>query len=538
MAVIKKKGIDISKWQGNIDFNRVKKDGIEFAILRSSFRHTTDQKFFDYVKGCKESGIVIPGVYHFSYALSVAQAVSEAKYCIEQVELAGLSKDDIIIFFDFEYDTIKKAKESGVNLVKADCNAHTLAFCEYVEKQGYKAGIYTNLDFYKNWFDKNLFKKYVVWLADYSGDPDYDCLYQQYSSTGKVDGITGNVDMDYYYYREEEKQNDNTSEEIRFPRLPIVKQAQAWVGKKESDGSFKEIIDVYNTYLPHPRGVKMDYNTAWCACFWSALAIKCGYTEIIPIEISCGQLIELSKSMGIWVENDAFVPKPGDAILYDWDDSGIGDNTGWPDHIGVVESVDVSSGYIVAIEGNKNDAVGRRTISINGKYIRGFITPKYDCDSVSPSIPDSRLKTVDEVAHEVISGLWGNGQDRKDRLAAAGYDYSSVQERVNEILNGDSAKTENEQPQSQPTEKKVTSTCCAKGFNKNLAGTYVTTANLYLRNDAGTNKKALCLIPKNTEVKNYGYYTSFNGSKWLYIQVAIDGVLYTGFSSSVYLKKK
>ena len=81
----KVKGIDISKWQGDIDFAKVRNDGIEFAILRSSFRHTTDSKFFDYVKGCNEVGIPVVGVYHFSYALSVAQATSEAKYCIEQI---------------------------------------------------------------------------------------------------------------------------------------------------------------------------------------------------------------------------------------------------------------------------------------------------------------------------------------------------------------------------------------------------------------------------------------------------------------------
>lgn len=540
MAITKMKGIDVSKWQGDIDFNKVKNDGIEFVILRSSFRHTTDQKFLEYAKGFKEAGIPIAGVYHFSYALSVAQATSEARYCIEQVESAGLSKDEVIIFFDFEYDTIKKAKEAGVELTKADCNAHALAFCEYVEKQGYEAGIYTNLDFYKNWFDKKLFDQYYLWLADYSGDPDYDCVFHQYSSTGKVDGITGNVDLDYFYgLNDETHQDGGDSMEVRFPRSAMVAQAQKWVGKKESNGSFKEIIDVYNSYLPHPRGVKMDYKTAWCACFWSALAIKCGYTEIVPIEISCGQLINLAKSMGIWVENDAFVPQPGDAILYDWDDSGKGDNTGWPDHIGIIETVNKSSGYMVVIEGNYSDSVKRRTVSINGKYIRGFITPKYDCDWVEPPTVDESGKTIDEVAHEVISGKWGNGDERKNRLSAAGYDYAEVQAKVNAILNGSAVTpTTPEQPQTQPTQKKVTASCSAKSFNKNLAGTYVTTGDLYLRNDAGTNKKALCVIPKNTEVKNYGYYTLFNKTKWLYIQVAIDGVMYTGFSSSVYLKKK
>ena len=82
--------------------------------------------------------------------------------------------------------------------------------------------------------------------------------------------------------------------------------------------------------------------------------------------------------MGIWVENDAYVPDPGDAILYDWDDNGVGDCTGWPDHIGTVETVNRNTGVMTIIEGNFNDAVQRRTIKVNARYIRGYICPKYD----------------------------------------------------------------------------------------------------------------------------------------------------------------
>lgn len=160
-------------------------------------------------------------------------------------------------------------------------------------------------------------------------------------------------------------------------RNAVVSLAQSWVGKKESDGSYKSIIDIYNSYKgSFPRGTKMQYGWAWCACTWSALAIKLGYTDIMPIEISCHYLIEAAKKMGIWMENDAYTPKPGDAILYDWDDSGVGDNTGTPDHVGTVEKVEGS--LITVIEGNYSNAVKRRVLEVNGKYIRGYICPKYD----------------------------------------------------------------------------------------------------------------------------------------------------------------
>lgn len=216
-------------------------------------------------------------------------------------------------------------------------------------------------------------------------------------------------------------------------RSAVVALAQSWVGKNEADGSHKSIIDIYNQYLPHPRGYKLQYSDAWCAGTISALAIKLGYTDIIPVECSCYYMIEKAKAMGIWVENDAYAPKPADFILYDWDDSGAGDNAGNPDHIGTVESV--SGSTITVIEGNYSNAVKRRTMQVNGKYIRGYITPKYDTEG-TVSTPTATKKSVSEVAAEVIAGKWGNGDTRKSALEAAGYNYSEVQAAVNAKLSG------------------------------------------------------------------------------------------------------
>lgn len=317
-------------------------------------------------------------------------------------------------------------------------------------------------------------------------------------------------------------------------RSEVVKLATSWIGKKESDGSHKSIIDIYNTcpIAILPRGIYMQYNWAWCACTWSALAIALGYTDIMPIEISCGDLIKRAKDMGCWIENDGYIPFPGDAILYDWDDNGVGDNTGWPEHIGTIDYCNPESGYMTVIEGNYGNAVKKRTISINGKYIRGFIAPKYTDDVV---IYDSLGMTKDivTVAREVISGLWGNGAYRKEALERNGLNPVDVQKKVNEILN---SPAKNPVPTIDGS-KKIETSCYAKEKDSKLSGLYTTTADVYCRNDAGTNKKALCLIPKGTSVKCYGYYTTFNKMKWLLIQFSISGIKYTGFTSSVYLKK-
>lgn len=177
----------------------------------------------------------------------------------------------------------------------------------------------------------------------------------------------------------------------------IIEQAKSWFGCKESDGTHKKIIDVYNNHKPLARGYKVKYTDAWCATFVSACAIKCGYTDIIPTECGCSPMIQLFKNIGSWVENDAYVPKSGDIIFYDWQDSGIGDNTGVPDHVGIVEKV--SGSTITVIEGNKNNAVERRNIQVNGKFIRGYGVPKYDVETVPKSVLTSANDITWELNH-------------------------------------------------------------------------------------------------------------------------------------------
>lgn len=215
-------------------------------------------------------------------------------------------------------------------------------------------------------------------------------------------------------------------------RQAMVAKMQSWIGKNEADGSFREIIDIYNSHTPRARGYKLQYSDEWCAGTVSAAAIATGNTDAVPLEVSCHYMIEGAKAKGIWVENDGYVPQGGDIILYDWQDSGAGDNTGNPDHVGVVEYT--SGGVIHVIEGNKGRKVARRELSVNGRYIRGFIVPKYS-NNTAPgggSTP-SASGTIDELARRVIAGEFGSGDARKKAL---GDKYDAVQARVNEILNG------------------------------------------------------------------------------------------------------
>ena len=175
-----------------------------------------------------------------------------------------------------------------------------------------------------------------------------------------------------------------------------IKQMQSWVGKNKNDGSYKIIIDTYNKGMSKAvkkwgtRNIKMSYDWAWCACTVSAAAMAAGLDDVVPIEISCYYMIEVADKHGLWVENDAYVPTPGDLIIYDWEDDGKGDNTGVPNHIGMVEKCNGKT--ITVIEGNKNRAVGRRTLNVNGKYIRGFVVPKFGDEVVVPPTVNEEIK--------------------------------------------------------------------------------------------------------------------------------------------------
>lgn len=418
--MFKERGIDISTWQGDVDFNKVKASGIQFVILRSSYRQMTDGRFHGYVKAAKSAGIPILGVYHFSYALNVEQAKQEGAFCISQLEAAGLGKD-VIVFFDFEYDTLLKAKAAGVILGRAECNAHTKAFCEYVTSNGYRAGIYSNIDYYRNMFNRDLLDKYVFWLADWSGEAEYPCVFHQYTNKGVVDGIEGNVDMDYYFLEGEKNMGVTAND--------VLDVARGWLGFSEANGKFKEILNVYNSHKPLARGYAIKASDEWCDAFVSACAIRAGAVDLIGTEVGCENHIAIFKQKGIWIEDGTVKPKAGDVILFNWDDS-TQPNNGGADHIGYVEQV--YGNTIICIEGNKGEKVDRRTINIGWGYIRGFARPKYANEDTA--IKPNPVKSVDEIAAEVIRGAWGNGDARINAITAAGYDYSVVQKRVNELL--------------------------------------------------------------------------------------------------------
>lgn len=440
-----KQGIDISKWQGSVDFNKVKADGIQFCIFREGYRRAIDGQFVEYVKGAKAAGIPILGVYHFIY-VDGATIAENANACIANMKAAGLDPTDTWIFADLEYDTWTKA---GVKVTKALCTQYTKEFLDTLKAAGCKKlGIYSNLDYYKNYYDWSQLSEYRknLWLADYTGGPDVECVIQQTGSTGKVSGINGNVDMDTLY-EESMLSNDGGKEETTMGATAskVIAVAKAEVDYKEkasnsqlddksanagSANYTKYARDFDQKYPNWYNGKKNGY--AWCDMFvdWCFLTAF-GYAKALELlcqpEKSCGAGCTFSYGYYKAKGQAGRTPKVGAQIFF-------GDSEKSLSHTGLVYAFD--STYVYTIEGNTSDMVAYRKYKVGASNL-WYGYPAYDNEDKSDGdAPATGAKTVDEIAKEVINGLWGNGDDRKQRLTAAGYDYSVVQNRVNEILGG------------------------------------------------------------------------------------------------------
>lgn len=198
-----KKGIDVSQWQGTIDWDKVKASGVQFAMLRAGWgQNNIDTQFVRNISECNRVGIPC-GIYWFSYAYTEAMAVREAEYALAAVEPYKL---DYPIAFDYEGDSVRYAKTKGVTPNKAHVSALARAFCGRIEQGGYYAMVYTNPAYLSQYFDADIPKEFDIWLAQWPTNPDPATKpaqaggIWQYTSSGTVSGISGRVDLDAAYY--------------------------------------------------------------------------------------------------------------------------------------------------------------------------------------------------------------------------------------------------------------------------------------------------------------------------------------------------
>lgn len=370
------KGIDISRHDG-YPLKAVPKKAFaesDFVIIKAtqgtSYKYTS--YFYSQITLAEKSGKLL-GAYHYAAG---GDPKREAAYFLSVVK-KYIGK--AILCLDWE-SMQNKAWGS-----KSWCKT----FIDYVKaKTGITCFLYTGLDGCKQ--NEALAGKVPLWFAgypdsrsswsvptfEYNTSPWKYTMWQYTSSGEKCDrNTTALTKAQWLKYA---KGNITVEKNLR---QEVVNTLLMLEGIREGSAEHKMILRKFNESGLCPR-YKMTAKDAWCATTVSfafivnKLAGKPGSGALFQcVECSCAEMVKLGKQQGIFVESDSYTPKPGDVIFYDWQDFGKGDDKGHPDHVGIV--ISVSGGIINVIEGNKADAIGRRKISVNGRYIRGFICPKY-----------------------------------------------------------------------------------------------------------------------------------------------------------------
>ena len=197
-------GIDVSQYQGNIDWNSVRNSGVNFAILRIGYylesqgRAVIDPYFEQNYNACKSLGIAVGG-YFYSYAFNSAEASREAQACLSAI--SGKSFE-MPIFLDVEDNILKNAVADGRTNKNELTNA-SITFCDIMNSSGYRGGVYASKNFFRDYLNVSVLERYDIWLAHYTTQTDYTGKYNiwQYTSSGSIPGINGNVDLNWCFTR-------------------------------------------------------------------------------------------------------------------------------------------------------------------------------------------------------------------------------------------------------------------------------------------------------------------------------------------------
>ena len=205
------RGVDVSHNNTGVDFSTLRKNGIDFAMIRAGRGTAADNKFKTHMQSASDAGMLI-GIYWFAYPFTVSDAVKEADKCAETI--AGY-KIDLPVFYDFEYNTEDYAKKNGVVYNKKLRTDIVCAFCDRIAVKGYKPGVYANIDYLRYRFDAARLKKYPLWFAYYvnrDGTASFDktapngipsayanAMIWQFGMCKMPGGGAGNIDINYGY---------------------------------------------------------------------------------------------------------------------------------------------------------------------------------------------------------------------------------------------------------------------------------------------------------------------------------------------------
>lgn len=565
--------LDLSYWQGNVDFAKIKQQGYNHVILRGGYGTTVDSKFHQYAKDCIKNKIKI-GIYWFCYAINKDEVKKEAQKCLSTIKSYTI---DLPVFFDFEYDTIKKAANRGVSLTKQHCDDFTITFCEAIKKAGYVPGYYANGDYYKNMYsDKVKNKGYVFWLAHYKKDytyhePPYKCDFFQYSDRGKVDGISSkSVDLDVCFnekYLSCKKLTSNKEENMMASLWTktetLLKEQVGYLEKKSNSNLDNKTSNAgYKNYTKYSRdvnnmGLMGCQGQPWCATyqFWICAQIF-GKSKALDIMgngfYNCNSVKSHSRAKGTWHSS----PKVGSLVIFR---NGA--------HIGRVISIsgntirtnegNTSSGGLNHVEAN-GGCVAEKSYTIGNNQIDGYVWIDYGNEAIS-SKPESSWKAIGtatsavdnlyvraepngEVLGELmkgnrfeidgkISGMWTH-------VKVAGIGVAWVATKYVKKDGQDKPAQKPTEP-SKPSNKPSDTIVNKQDKTKRLFVGKVTASELCVRTWAGEEHPQIKSYPtlgrgNLVDVMNFTQKDS-KGADWYYIRIAGK---YFGFVSAQYIQRQ
>lgn len=262
-GVSKVYGIDVSYYQGNIDWKKVKNSGVEFVIIRVGYRGygsagtlVEDPKFKTYLDGATKAGLKV-GVYFYTQAITTAEAQAEAKFVLDRIKGYSLQMP---VYYDIESVDYDTGRLDSAGLSKAQKTALCTAFCDTIIKSGYSAGVYANYTWLNYYIDgAGLGRKYPIWLAHYTSNTNYDQRMDmwQYSGSGTVSGISAYTDVNVWYsgklplYVSDliSVKNTSTSNTFAWNGAPDATGYEVYQGTSPSDPNKKKIGDTKNTYF-------------------------------------------------------------------------------------------------------------------------------------------------------------------------------------------------------------------------------------------------------------------------------------------------
>lgn len=415
---VKIKGVDISYCQDGLNYAALRGAGVKFAIIRAGYTGGEDRLLTTHVKGCVDNNIAY-GYYWYCYSESVEGAKADAEACLKTIRQFG--RPSYPVFFDMEEKSQIKNLDSKTRTDMA------LAFCEAIEEGGYPAGIYANPSWLESYYEKErLVGQYDIWLAHWTNSPDVPSSYDYGQTMWQwgLDNIGMDIDGDLSFVNYPAKTSfwydTHTKPEPAEPSKPdepevkelhagdeVVLKSAPLYGASTSD---KVANTLSGTYWIHSDGVvngriRITTPKGCAACTGWVNVSDCQTEKTVTVPSSPTNTLRAG---------DEVVLK--NAPLY-----GASTST---------EKVNTLSGvYYIHSDGIINERI-RITNPKGCTVCTGWVNVS-DCGVKSS--PSKEIVNLDDIAYAVIRGEYGNGEERKAKLKAAGYDYDTVQQRVEEL---------------------------------------------------------------------------------------------------------